>query len=120
MNQLLLLLMTLLIIPFFNGCSSYPDSAEGVAKEICEDLKAIDFEAMKVYMSAEAILQMKERRKDLEKFFKSPKFAKIKEGIDCTKVTKRRELDHGRIKIHFGDDVKVKLKVIDGQWKMVI
>ena len=115
-----LLAITTLIILFLSGCSSYPDSAEGVAKEICKELKASNLEGMKIYMSAEALLQMKERKEYLEAFFKSPEFAKIKLGFDCNKPTKREELDHGRLKIHFGKDIKVKVKQIHGQWKMVI
>lgn len=120
MNQKFLFFVTPFIILFFTACSSYPDSAEGVAKEICKDFKANNLEAMKIYMSAEALLQMKERRQDLEEFFKSPEFEKIKADSDCSKPTQIKELDHGRIQIYFGDDIIVKVKELHGEWKMVI
>ena len=120
MNQKFLLLLPTFIMAFVGGCSSYPDSAKGVAKAICKELKDTNLEGMKIYMSAEAILQMKERRKYLDEFFKSPEFVMIKKGADCNNPTQIKELDHGRIKVYFGKDIKVKVKELNGQWKMVI
>ena len=120
MNRKFLLLFTSLIILNFTACSSYPDSAEGVAQKICKEFHASDLEAMKIYMSSEAILQMKERESYLNAFFKSPEFNQMKNESDCSQSSKTKQLDHGRLKIYFGMQLKVKVKVINGQWKMVI
>lgn len=120
MKQKVLLFFISLSMLSFTACSSYPDSAEGVAEKICQEFHAADLESMKVYMSSEAIVQMKERQKYLDKFFKSPEFIEMKKSSDCSQSTQTKQLDHDRLKIYFGDQLKVKVKVIDGQWKMVI
>jgi len=120
MNKMLLLLLTTTTGLILSGCSSYPDSAKGVAQNICKEFKKADLEAMKIYMSSDALLQMKERRQELENLFKSPEFEQMKSSYDCNAPSKTKELDHGRLKIYFGNQLKVKVKVINGQWKMVI
>ena len=120
MNRNFLLLFTSLIMLNFSACSSYPESAEGVAQKICEEFQDADLEAMKVYMSSEAILQMKERETYLNAFFKSPEFEQMKHEADCSQPSKTKQLDHERLKVYFGKQLKVKVKVINGQWKMVI
>lgn len=120
MNQKLLLFFTTLMMLSFSACSSYPDSAEGVAQKICHEFQEADLEAMKLYMSSEAIVEMNERKDYLNDFFKSSEFIEMKERTDCSQSTKTKQLDHGRLKIYFGEKLTVKVKVINGQWKMVI
>ena len=109
-----------LCLLFLGACSSYPDSAEGVAQKICQAFKEKNLEGMKIYMSAEAQLQMKKRHDFLQEFFNSPEFETMKKASDCSKSTQTKALDHGRLKIYFGEQLKVKVKEIEGQWKMVI
>lgn len=120
MNKKFLLFFSTLMMLSFNGCSSYPDSAEGVAQKICKEFQSADLQAMKTYMSSEAILQMKKRESYLQDFFKSPEFVQMKTDSDCSHSSKTKQLDHGRLKIYFGKQLRVKVKVIEGQWKMVI
>ena len=103
---------------FVTGCSSYPDSANGVAKAVCGAFKAGDLEGAKAYMSVSALKQTADSESVISKFFALPEFKEKAATLNCIKPTKTLTLDIDDEKIYFGS-FNVEVKKIGGEWTML-
>ncbi len=103
---------------FITGCSSYPDSAEGVAEAVCNDFKAGDLNGAESYMSDAALEQSEENKPVISKFFALPEFKEQAARLDCAKPSKTQQLE-GDHKIIYFEGFNVEVKKIDGDWKLI-
>ncbi len=103
---------------FVTGCSSYPDSANGVAKAVCGAFKAGDLEGAKTYMSASALQQTADSESVISKFFALPEFKEKAATLNCSKSTKMQVLNKDHRRIYFGG-FNVEVKKIGNDWKML-
>ncbi len=103
---------------FITGCSSYPDSAEGVAEAVCNDFKAGNLNGAESYMSDEALVQSEENEPMIAKFFALPEFKEQAAGLDCSKPSKTQQLE-GDHKIIYFEGFNVEVKKIGSDWKLV-
>ena len=103
---------------FMTGCSSYPDSANGVAQAVCGAFKAGDLDDAKTYMSVSALKQTADSESVISKFFALPEFKEKAAKLNCIKPTKMRVLDKDHRRIYFGD-FNVEVKKIGREWKML-
>lgn len=110
-------LFILVGVLFFAACSSNPSL--DVATKVCQSFVDANLRDMQEYMSEEAKIDIAERRPFLEKFFKSESYIKMTADVVCEKPTSVRDLSDGRKIYYFGTQLKIKLKEIDKQWKMV-
>lgn len=117
MNKIYKHFFVLLLSIFFIACSSNP--SQNVATEVCEAFVEGDLEDMEYYMSQEAKLDIAQRRPFLEKFFQSDGYYEMIEDVECEKPSSVRDTEDGRKIFFFGTQFKIKLKEIEGSWKMV-
>jgi len=103
---------------FMSGCSSYPDSDEGVAEAVCSAFKNGDLEAAKTYMSASALAKTEASEGAIKQFFALPEFKQKARSLDCRKSKKHENLGQDHERFYFGE-FNVELKKIDGKWKLL-
>jgi len=103
---------------FISGCSSYPETDEGVAEAVCSAFKKGDLEAAKTYMSADALVKTEANEGEIKKFFALPQFQQKARGLDCRKSKKHENLGEGHERFYFGE-FNVEIKKIDGKWKLL-
>jgi hypothetical protein len=110
-------LFILLSVLFLTACSSNP--SQDVATKVCQSFLSADLHEMQEHMSEEAKIDIAERRTYIEKFFKSDPYTKMIADVVCEKPSSVRDLSDGRKIFYFGTQLKIKLKELDGTWKMV-
>ncbi len=103
---------------FMSGCSSYPETDEGVAEAVCSAFKKGDLEAAKTYMSAEALAKTEANEGTIKQFFALPEFKQKARGLDCRKSKRHENLGQGHERFYFGE-FNVEIKKIDGKWKLL-
>ena len=104
---------------FVTGCSSYPDSANGVAKAVCGAFKAGDLEGAKSYMDATALQKTADSERVLSKFFALPEFQEEAARLDCSKPSKTQVIADYQKVIYF-EGSNVEVQVVDGNWKLIV
>ena len=89
-------ILTTSALLFMSGCSSYPDTDEGVAEAVCSAFKKGDLEAAKTYMSASALEKTEASEGTIKEFFALPAFQQKARSLDCRKSKKHESLgeDH--------------------------
>ena len=103
---------------FIAGCSSYPESAEGVASAVCSEFKAGNLEGAEAYMSDAALKQSAENGSVISKFFALPEFKEKAAKLNCSKPTKTSDLNSDHKIIYF-EGFNVEVQNIDGDWKLI-
>jgi hypothetical protein len=103
---------------FMSGCSSYPETDEGVAEAVCSAFKKGDLNAAKTYMSADALAKTEANEGVIKKFFALPEFKQKTKGLDCRKSNKHENLAKDHERFYFGE-FNVEIKKIDGKWKLL-
>ena len=103
---------------FMSGCSSYPETDEGVAEAVCSAFKKGDLEEAKTYMSASALAKTKANEGVIKKFFALPEFKQKARGLDCRKSKEHESLGQDHERFYFGE-FNVEIKKIDGKWKLL-
>ena len=103
---------------FITGCSSYPESAEGVASAICGEFKAGNLEGAEAYMSDAALEQSVQNESVISQFFALPEFKEEASRLDCSKPSKTQKFD-GNHKIIYVKGFNVEVQKIDGDWKLI-
>ena len=103
---------------FMAGCSSYPESAEGVADAVCSEFKVGNLKGAEVYMSDAALQQARKNESVISQFFALPEFKEEAARLDCSKPSKTQELD-GDHKIIYFKGFNVEVQKIDGDWKLI-
>lgn len=84
----------------FTGCSSYPETKEGVAKAACAAFKAQDMDEFKKYLSKETDESVMNK---IEKSLNDEEKAKRYKDVNCEKVVKTKARDSRTI-YYFGED----------------
>ena len=118
MTTKIALILTAVTTLAFTGCSSYPDSAEGVADAVCSEFKAGDLKGAELYMSDTALAKANENETVISQFFALAEFKEKAAKLDCSKPVKSENLGNDHKVIHF-DGFKVELKKMDGDWKLI-
>ena len=103
---------------FIAGCSSYPESAEGVASAVCSEFKAGSLEGAEAYMSDAALKQSAENGSVISKFFALPEFKEEAARLDCSKPSKTQVIADDQKVIYF-EGFSVQVQNIDGDWKLI-
>ena len=112
------LAVTVVAALLMTGCSSYPDSAMGVGKAVCDAFKKGDLESAKKYMSVSALQQTQNSESLISKFFALPEFKEKAANLNCAMATDKKVLSSEHEIIYFGD-FNVEVKLIDDDWKMI-
>lgn len=103
---------------FITGCSSYPESAEGVASAICSEFKAGNLEGAEAYMSDVALEQSVQNESVISQFFALPEFKEEASRLDCSQPSKTQVLADDQKIIYF-KGFNVEVQKIDGDWKLI-
>ena len=118
MIQKMILALGVGSVLFMSGCSSYPETDEGVAEAVCSAFKKGNLEEAKTYMSASALAKTKTNEGVIKKFFALPEFKQKARGLNCSKSKEHESLGQDHERFYFGE-FNVEIKKIDGQWKLL-
>ena len=102
----------------FTGCSSYPDSAEGVAQAVCNDLKNSNFDNLPNYVAPQQKEDFSKSFNQAKAFLSSEMGKKMLSSMNCDKADKVKTYDNGKQKFYFGQ-AKIKVKQFDNTWYFV-
>ena len=102
----------------FTGCSSYPDSAEGVSKAVCTQLKNGTFDQLEQYVAPTQKESFKKSFEQAKIFLKSDMAKKMLSSANCDKADKMKSYDSGKQKFYYGK-MKIKVKQFDNTWYFV-
>jgi len=102
----------------FTGCSSYPDSAEGVSKAVCSELKSGNFDQLAQYVVPEQKESFNKTFAKAKVFLASDMAKKMFANMNCDKADKTKSYDNGKQKFYYGQ-MKIKVKQFDKTWYFV-
>jgi hypothetical protein len=101
---------------FFTACSSYPKSAEGVAKAVCHELKGGNLDALEAYVAPEQKADFKESFSQAKTFLTSDAAAKMFAAMNCDKSDRVRDYNGGTRKTFSFSKINIKVHKINAVW----
>ncbi len=117
-DPMLIKIQSILVISIsilFTACSSYPESAEGVAKAVCLELKKGSFDQLEQYVAPEEKASFKESFAKSEKFLQSSIAKNMFATMQCDKNDGVQIYDGDRQKFSFGQ-MKIKVFKQQNRW----
>ncbi len=109
-----LTLITALII--FSGCSSYPDSAQELAKTVCEEIKVANIDDIEAYILSEDVKKFQNKKVYFKERLESKKFIAKRQRLDCSTIVSSESYDANHTEITY-NEMEINLYKVQNQWK---